>query len=241
MAANGSSASAPNITPLAKYKLVFLGDQGVGKTSIITRFMYDNFDKNYQATIGIDFLSKTMYLEDRTVRLQLWDTAGQERFRSLIPSYIRDSSVAVIVYDITNRASFLNTTKWIEDVRNERGNDVIIILVGNKTDLSEKRQVSAEEGEDKSTKEGIMFIETSAKAGFNIKALFRKLATALPGMESTQAPPANSMVDIKITGKAGAKPGAAAAPGAAGATVTLTAENANAPANAAEEAKGCAC
>jgi Ras-related protein Rab-6A len=77
-------------------------------------------------------------------------------------------------------------------VRNERGNDVIIILVGNKTDLSEKRQVSVEEGEDKSTKEGIMFIETSAKAGFNIKALFRKLATALPGMESAQAPPANN-------------------------------------------------
>lgn len=118
--APSSSGGQHNISPLAKYKLVFLGDQGVGKTSIITRFMYDSFDKNYQATIGIDFLSKTMYLEDRTVRLQLWDTAGQERFRSLIPSYIRDSSVAVVVYDITNRASFLNTSKWIEDVRNER-------------------------------------------------------------------------------------------------------------------------
>nr|KJB48800.1 hypothetical protein B456_008G090100 [Gossypium raimondii] len=88
------------VSPLAKYKLVFLGDQSIGKTSIITRFMYDKFDTTYQATIGIDFLSKTMYLEDRTVRLQLWDTAGQERFRSLIPSYIRDSSVAVIVYDV---------------------------------------------------------------------------------------------------------------------------------------------
>ena len=133
-----------------------------------------------------------MYLEERTVRLQLWDTAGQERFRSLIPSYIRDSSVAVVVYDITNRASFLNTSKWIEDVRNERGNDVIIVLVGNKTDLSERRQVSVEEGEDKSTKEGIMFIESSAKAGFNIKALFRKLASSLPGMETAQAPAAAS-------------------------------------------------
>lgn len=92
----------------------------------------------------------------------------------------------------SDRASFLNTSKWIEDVRNERGNDVIIILVGNKTDLSEKRQVSVEEGEDKTTKEGIMFIETSAKAGFNIKALFRKLATALPGMESAQAQPASN-------------------------------------------------
>lgn len=197
--ADSSAAAAPNISPLAKYKLVFLGDQGVGKTSIITRFMYDSFDKNYQATIGIDFLSKTMYLEDRTVRLQLWDTAGQERFRSLIPSYIRDSSVAVVVYDITNRASFLNTSKWIEDVRNERGNDVIIVLVGNKTDLSERRQVSAEEGEDKATKENIMFIESSAKAGFNIKALFRKLATALPGMETAQAQPANNLIDIKLS------------------------------------------
>lgn len=200
---NASAAtSGPNISPLAKYKLVFLGDQGVGKTSIITRFMYDSFDKNYQATIGIDFLSKTMYLEDRTVRLQLWDTAGQERFRSLIPSYIRDSSVAVVVYDITNRASFLNTSKWIEDVRNERGNDVIIILVGNKTDLSEKRQVSVEEGEDRASKEGIMFIETSAKAGFNIKALFRKLATALPGMETStpaQQPAQSNLIDIKLS------------------------------------------
>lgn len=202
MASSGAQQNpqVPNISPLAKYKLVFLGDQGVGKTSIITRFMYDSFDKNYQATIGIDFLSKTMYLEDRTVRLQLWDTAGQERFRSLIPSYIRDSSVAVIVYDITNRASFLNTTKWIEDVRNERGNDVIIVIVGNKTDLSDRRQVSVEEGEDKAIKEGIMFIESSAKAGFNIKQLFRKLATALPGMESAQSQPANqNMIDVKLS------------------------------------------
>eukprot|EP00056_Hartaetosiga_gracilis_P010452 m.154382 g.154382 ORF g.154382 m.154382 type:complete len:166 (+) comp13314_c0_seq6:121-618(+) len=125
--------------PLKKFKLVFLGEQSVGKTSLITRFMYDSFDNTYQATIGIDFLSKTMYLEDRTVRLQLWDTAGQERFRSLIPSYIRDSSVAVVVYDITSRPSFQQTSKWIDDVRAERGQDVIIMLVGNKTDLSDNR------------------------------------------------------------------------------------------------------
>ena len=138
--------------PLRKFKLVFLGEQSVGKTSLITRFMYDNFDAQYAATIGIDFLSKTMYLDDRTVRLQLWDTAGQERFRSLIPSYIRDSSVAVVVYDVTStphpkstvgltvgRISFQNTAKWVDDVRAERGNDVIIVLVGNKTDLNDKR------------------------------------------------------------------------------------------------------
>jgi Ras-related protein Rab-6A len=189
---------AATVSPLAKYKLVFLGDQSVGKTSIITRFMYDKFDNTYQATIGIDFLSKTMYLEDRTVRLQLWDTAGQERFRSLIPSYIRDSSVAVIVFDVANRQSFLNTARWVEEVRSERGSDVIIMLVGNKTDLVEKRQVSIEEGDAKAREFGVMFIETSAKAGFNIKALFRKIAAALPGMEALSAAKQDDLVDINL-------------------------------------------
>ncbi|KAF3557668.1 hypothetical protein F2Q69_00018028 [Brassica cretica] len=266
------------VSALAKYKLVFLGDQSVGKTSIITRFMYDKFDNTYQAhacvisfsfssrfenvvpvedrrnamesnlarvdlvivaylielvlfmlfffnmqaTIGIDFLSKTMYLEDRTVRLQLWDTAGQERFRSLIPSYIRDSSVAVIVYDVASmwtfsafssvavivydvaftvilcRQSFLNTAKWIDEVRTERGSDVIVVLVGNKTDLVDKRQVSIEEAEAKARELNVMFIETSAKAGFNIKALFRKIAAALPGMETLSSTKQEDMVDVNL-------------------------------------------
>lgn len=190
--------------PLKKFKLVFLGEQSgmrkavvpvptlrtiliqqqlVGKTSLITRFMYDSFDSTYQATIGIDFLSKTMYLEDRTVRLQLWDTAGQERFRSLIPSYIRDSSVAVVVYDITSQKSFQQTRKWVDDVRGERGSDVIIVLVGNKTDLGEKREVKLEEGEEEAKKLGCLFVETSAKVGYNVKGLFKRIAQALPGME----------------------------------------------------------
>jgi len=177
----GSDSSAKyKVNPLAKYKLVFLGDQSVGKTSIITRFMYDSFDSTYQATIGIDFLSKTMYLEDRTIRLQLWDTAGQERFRSLIPSYIRDSSVAIVVYDITNRGSFEDTSRWIDDIRAERGNDVVLMLVGNKTDLADKRTVSVEEGEARAKEYGAMFIESSAKAGYNVKPLFRQVAAALP-------------------------------------------------------------
>ncbi|KYN30053.1 Ras-related protein Rab-6A [Trachymyrmex cornetzi] len=151
-----------------------------------------------QATIGIDFLSKTMYLEDRTVRLQLWDTAGQERFRSLIPSYIRDSTVAVVVYDITNANSFHQTSKWIDDVRTERGSDVIIMLVGNKTDLSDKRQVSTEEGERKAKELNVMFIETSAKAGYNVKQLFRRVAAALPGMDSTEnKPPEDSILCVR--------------------------------------------
>jgi Ras-related protein Rab-6A len=195
-AAGGAVGGAAAIPPLAKFKLVFLGDLGVGKTAIITRFMYDSFDTQYVATIGIDFLSKTMYLEDRTVRLQLWDTAGQERFRSLIPSYVRDSSVAVIVYDITKRATFLNTSKWIEDVRAERGDDVVVMLVGNKTDRSEERQVSTDEGEELAQKENVLFIETSAKLGYNIKSLFRRLATSLPGMENQAV--TDQRVELKL-------------------------------------------
>jgi len=213
------------LAPLAKYKLVFLGDQSVGKTSIITRFMYDNFDRHYQATIGIDFLSKTMYLEDRTVRLQLWDTAGQERFRSLIPSYIRDSSVAVVVYDVTNRASFLNTSKWVEDVRAERGNDVVICLVGNKTDLgNDKRQVTTEEGEEKASKDDLLFMECSAKAGYNVKSLFRKLATSLPGSS-----------DAANGGAAGA-----GATGGVGGSNLIDIKLSQAPANL-DDVKGCGC
>ncbi|RMX71820.1 hypothetical protein D0869_15246 [Hortaea werneckii] len=209
--------------PLKKFKLVFLGEQSgnttslqqspymhthssanhhlldsVGKTSLITRFMYDSFDSTYQATIGIDFLSKTMYLEDRTVRLQLWDTAGQERFRSLIPSYIRDSSVAVVVYDITSQKSFQQTRKWVDDVRGERGNDVIIVLVGNKTDLNEKREVTAAQGEEEAKKHNLMFIETSAKVGHNVKALFKRIAQALPGMEGEGQQAAAGTIDVNV-------------------------------------------
>lgn len=211
MADDGRRAAGTNMN---KYKLVFLGEQAVGKTSIITRFMYDTHDTNYQATIGIDFLSKTMYLEDRTVRLQLWDTAGQERFHSLIPSYIRDSSAAVVVYDITARTSFANTDRWIDDVRNERGNDVIIFLVGNKTDLEDRREVTKEEGQKKADERGIFFMETSAKVGTDVKKLFRTLASKLPGPDS--------------------QPGG----NAGGSKMNLNAKDAAA---AEEKASGCAC
>mmetsp|Transcript_4676 Transcript_4676/g.6916 ORF Transcript_4676/g.6916 Transcript_4676/m.6916 type:complete len:219 (+) Transcript_4676:118-774(+) len=169
------------IVPNNKYKLVFLGDQSVGKTSLIKRFMYDSFDTSYKATVGLDFLSKTMYLDNRTIRLQLWDTAGQERFRSIIPSYIRNASVAIVVYDITDRKSFLSAPKWLDDVKKDRGNDVLIMLVGNKTDLAEEqRMVSTEEGQQFAKEWNVMFIETSAKMGYNVKALFSRIAESLP-------------------------------------------------------------
>ena len=108
---------------------------------------------------------------------------------SLLPSYIRDSSVAVIVYDVTDRSTFVNTDKWIEDVRSVRGKETIIVLVGNKTDLEEKRDVSTDEGQHKANEQDLLFIETSAKAGENIKTLFKNIAAALiPGAKEEKPP-----------------------------------------------------
>jgi len=167
------------VSPRAKYKLVFVGDSSVGKTSIISRFMYDHFDTNYDATIGIDFLAKTHTVDGKTVRLQLWDTAGQERFRSLIPSYIRDSSVAVVVYAVDNLDSFDSVDKWIEEVRKEREDEVLLVLVGNKIDLHRK-EVSSQEGAAKARDYKAIFIETSAKTADNVHELFDKIARQLP-------------------------------------------------------------
>mmetsp|Transcript_51969 Transcript_51969/g.96159 ORF Transcript_51969/g.96159 Transcript_51969/m.96159 type:complete len:214 (+) Transcript_51969:126-767(+) len=164
-----------------KYKLIMLGDAKVGKTSILKRFLYGSFDDQYTVTVGIDFACKNLILEDRTVRLQLWDTAGQDRFRCLIPNYIRDSCAAVVVYDVTSRDSFSSTSRWIQDVRNEGGRDVVVMLVGNKTDVDAKRAVSTDEGENKARELEAMFIETSAKVDSqSIQSLFKQLAQALP-------------------------------------------------------------
>lgn len=172
------STSGLNI--MTKYKLVFLGDIFVGKSSIISRFMYDTFEGDYQATIGIDFLSKTMEVNGKTVRLQLWDTAGQERFRSLIPNYIRDSSVAIVVFDVTNRQSFASLEQWVSDIRSERGPDSIILIVANKIDMEEERCIPKEEGMAKSKDLGAEFIEMSAKLGLNLDEFSQKLASILP-------------------------------------------------------------
>lgn len=176
-------------TPMAKYKLVFLGDIYTGKTSIINRFMNDSFDTNYQATIGIDFLSKTIYHESQAIRFQLWDTAGQERFRSLIPNYIRDSSVAIIVFDVTNKQTFLSIDRWVEDVRNERGKEALVVVVGNKIDKAEERLVSTEEASSRARELEALYVETSAKTGDNISQLFKQIATVLSnGKQPTLTP-----------------------------------------------------
>lgn len=183
-----SNPNSSNLVVPRKYKFVFLGDQSVGKTSIITRYCNDKYDPDSDPTIGVDFIMKTLHIDGESIRLQLWDTAGQERFRVLIPSYIKDSSVAIIVFDITNRQSFENVNKWVKDVRDERGDDAIIALVGNKTDLDEDgmRQVKTEEGVELARELDVMYVEVSAKTGDNISTIFNNTAQILLGFEITK-------------------------------------------------------
>ena len=155
-----------------KFKIIFLGDQGTGKSSILNRFVSDKFDPNYQATIGLDFNSKNVKIDNQDVRLLLYDTAGQEKFRSLIPMYTRDAQIILLVYDVTRKDSFTHIPEWINSLTNVKKEEVIFVLVANKIDLPE-REVTKEEGEKYAQENGsFIFEEVSAKTGDGFSNLF---------------------------------------------------------------------
>ena len=154
------------------YKIIFLGDQYVGKSSILNRFYQDKFEPDYQATIGLDFHSKNTEINGESIRLLLYDTAGQEKFKSLIPMYIRDANIILVVYDITVKESFIHTEHWVNETKDLRREDAIFALIGNKTDLEDKRQVTSKEAEDFANEKGFIFHEVSAKNGDGVEDLF---------------------------------------------------------------------
>ena len=157
---------------IPKYKIIFLGDQGVGKSSILNRFSQDKFEQDYQATIGLDFHSKNATINGVNVRLLLYDTAGQEKFKSLIPMYIRDANIIIVVYDVTVKDSFTHTNHWVNETKDLKREDAIFVLVGNKIDLNDKRQVSIKEGENFANEKEFIFFEVSAKTGEGVQELF---------------------------------------------------------------------
>jgi Ras-related protein Rab-6A len=162
-----------------KIKVALIGDEATGKSAVITRYINDTFDPSYASTIGIDFSSKTVVHEANTYRLQLWDTSGQERFRSLIPSYLRDSAVVLILFDITRQVTFESLDNWVQQVRETSGEEPTLFVVGNKAESEELRQVSMDAARAFCDKHKAYYIEVSAQTGLNISTLFTTIIQKL--------------------------------------------------------------
>ncbi|KHN87412.1 Ras-related protein Rab-10 [Toxocara canis] len=161
------------------FKLLLIGDSGVGKTCILYRFSDDAFNTTFISTIGIDFKIKTIELKGKKIKLQIWDTAGQERFHTITTSYYRGAMGIMLVYDITNAKSFDNIAKWLRNIDEHASEDVEKMLLGNKCDMADRRVVSRERGEKIANDHGIRFLETSAKANIQIDKAFYDLAEAI--------------------------------------------------------------
>ena len=153
-------------------KFIVIGDSSVGKSNILLRYTQNEFNQEYQSTIGVEFGAKNIKINNKIYRIQIWDTAGQENFRSITRAYYKNSVCALVVYDITKRESFENVQSWIQDCRNQSPKTIIMILVGNKNDLENERDVSFDEGEQFAKNNNMMFYETSAKTGKNVNEIF---------------------------------------------------------------------
>ena len=176
-----------------EYKLVLLGDQAVGKTSIVIRFIKGSYDEYIDSTIGAAFFTQTLSISNYSVKFEIWDTAGQERYEALAPMYYRGAGAAIIVYDITKEETFQRAEFWVNQLKKHMGDEneknkndksesdkILICLVGNKVDLDHQRQVSRAAAEKYANDNNLLFIETSAKNNINIKEIFSKIAKKLP-------------------------------------------------------------
>ena len=165
-----TSGNMVNFDYLLKY--IIIGDAAVGKSNLLLRYVHGQFKPEYQLTIGVEFGAKNIEIASKIFRIQIWDTAGQENFRSITRAYYKNSVCALVVYDISSRDSFNNVTSWIEDCKNQSPKTIFMVLVGNKCDLEDKRQVSYEEGKELADKNELLFFESSAKDGINVEEIF---------------------------------------------------------------------
>lgn len=161
------------------FKIVLIGDSGVGKSNILSRFTRNEFCLESKSTIGVEFATRTLQIDGKTVKAQIWDTAGQERYRAITSAYYRGAVGAFIVYDITKRQTFDNVQRWLRELRDHADSNIVLMMAGNKSDLKHLRAVAEQDGQALAEKEGLSFLETSALEALNIEQAFQTVLTEI--------------------------------------------------------------
>eukprot|EP00922_Rhytidocystis_sp_ex-Travisia-forbesii_P038040 GHVS01056656.1.p1 GENE.GHVS01056656.1~~GHVS01056656.1.p1 ORF type:complete len:203 (+),score=12.36 GHVS01056656.1:178-786(+) len=180
------------------YKLLLIGDSGVGKSCLLLRFADDTYTESYISTIGVDFKIRTIELDGKIVKLQIWDTAGQERFRTITSSYYRGAHGIIIVYDVTDKESFNNVKTWMQEIDRYAVDNVNKLLVGNKCDLGSKKVVSYNQGKELADSFHMPFIETSAKNAHNVEQAFQMMASEIKHRVQVPASQARALSTAKL-------------------------------------------
>jgi len=165
---------------MREIKLCLLGDSGVGKSSLVLRFVSDCFDKYSTATIGASFMSKTFAVGEETYKVQIWDTAGQEKYKALAPMYYRGAAAAIVVYDITNENTFESVKMWIRELQQLGPPNIVIAIAANKNDLTDQREVTSDTGSKYAESINAIFSETSALTSSNVNYIFEEISKKLP-------------------------------------------------------------
>jgi Ras-related protein Rab-11A len=161
------------------FKVVLIGDSAVGKSQLLARFVRNEFNLDSKATIGVEFQTRTLDIDHKTVKAQIWDTAGQERYRAVTSAYYRGAVGAMLVYDISKRQTFDHVAKWLGELRGHADNNIVIMLVGSKSDLENIREVPTEDAKEFAENEGLFFMETSALEATNVEPAFITLMTEI--------------------------------------------------------------
>ncbi|KAF8638890.1 hypothetical protein AX17_001943 [Amanita inopinata Kibby_2008] len=159
------------------FKVVLIGDSGVGKSNLLSRFTRNEFNLESKSTIGVEFATRSINLDGKIIKAQIWDTAGQERYRAITSAYYRGAVGALLVYDIAKHATYVNVTRWLKELRDHADSNIVIMLVGNKSDLKHLRAVPTDEAKAFATENGLSFIETSALDASNVESAFLTILT----------------------------------------------------------------